>query len=101
MAPTLKNVPPIKFTIKGPIDQPSYNLDLKQLQQLFMQKGAGDLVSKTLEKAIPGLDKLIPGLGKKSKGQGAPQASNSNAPDDNAPDKADKVVKGLLKGIFG
>jgi uncharacterized protein involved in outer membrane biogenesis len=101
LAPTLKNVPPIKFTIKGPIDQPNYNLDLKQLQQLFLQKGAGDLVSKTLGKAIPGLDKLIPGLGKKSKGDASPQASNSNAPEDNAPVKADKVVKGLLKGIFG
>ncbi len=98
---TLKNIPPIKFTIKGPLDQPSYNLDLKQLQQLFLQKGAGDLVSKTLGKAIPGLDKLIPGLGKKSKGDAAPQASNSNTPEDDKPMKADKVVKGLLKGIFG
>ena len=68
---------------------------------MFLQKGAGDLVSKTFGKAIPGLDKLIPGLGKKSKGDAAPQASNSNAPEDNAPVKADKVVKGLLKGIFG
>ncbi len=107
-APTLKDVPPLKFTIKGPLDQPSYNLDLKQLQQLFLQKGAGDMISKSLGKAIPGLDKIIPGMGKKSKKDtqsdapsDTPDASNSNDQKSDKPVKPEKVVKDLLKGIFG
>jgi AsmA protein len=100
LVPSLKDLPPLKFTIKGPLDQPSYNLDLKQIQQLFVQKGAGDLVSKALGKSIPGLDKLIPGLNKKSE-KAEPEASNSNAKDEDKPLKPEKVVKGLLKGIFG
>ena len=103
-APTLKDVPPLKFTIKGPLDQPSYNLDLKHLQQVFLQKGAGDLISKSLGKAIPGLDKIIPGMNKKSKNTApsdTPDASNSNDQKSDKPMKPEKVVKDLLKGIFG
>ena len=104
VVPGIKDLPPLKFIIKGSIDQPSYNLDLKQLQQLFMQKGAGELVSKALGNAIPGLDKIIPGLGKKSKNAASPEnpeASNSNQPAADKPVKVDQVVKGLMKGIFG
>lgn len=103
-SPTLKGIPPIKFIIKGPLDQPSYNLDLKQLQQLFLQKGAEDLISKSLGKAVPGLDKIIPGMNKKSKKveqNGTPDASNTNTQNDDTPVKPEKVVKNILKGIFG
>lgn len=104
LSPTLKDIPPIKFIIKGPLDQPSYSLDFKQLQQLFLQKGANDLISKSLEKAVPGLDKIIPGIGKKSKKaeqNDVPDASNANNQKDDAPVKSEKVVKNILKGIFG
>ncbi len=107
-APALKDVPPLKFTIKGPLDQPSYNLDLKQLQQLFLQKGAGDLISKSLGKVIPGLDKIIPGMNKKSEKDSSndapnatPDAGNSNDQKKDKSVKPEKVVKDLLKGIFG
>lgn len=107
-APALKDVPPLKFTIKGPLDQPTYSLDLAQLQQLFLQKGAGDLISKSLGKAIPGLDKIIPGMNKKSKKDSpgdspsdTQDASNSNDQKNDKVVKPEKVVKDLLKGIFG
>lgn len=96
----IKNLPPLKFIVKGPLDQPSYSLDLKQIQQLFLQKGAKDIVSKALGKSIPGLDKMIPGIGKKSQDQ-VPEASNSNENSEEKPVKPEKIVKGLLKGIFG
>ena len=104
---SLKDLPSINFTIKGPLDQPNYHLDLKQIQKLFMQNGAGDLISKTLGKGIPGIDKIIPGLKKKQQNSGAsePAASNSNEqqnqPNDSNSKKAENVVKGLLKGILG
>lgn len=100
LAPTLKDVPPLQFIIKGPLDQPSYSLDLKQIQQLFLKKGAGDMVSKALGKSIPGIDQLIPGLSKKSKKPNA-QASNSNNNQQEESIKPEKMVQGLLKGIFG
>lgn len=103
-SPALKDLPPIKFIIKGPLDQPSYNLDLKQLQQLLLQKGAEDLISKSLGKSIPGLDKIIPGINKKSKKaeqNGAPEASNANDQEEDKPVKPEKVVKNILKGLFG
>ena len=100
----VNDLPPLKFVIKGPIDSPGYSLDLKQLQQLFMKNGIGDLVSKSIGKAIPGLDKIIPGMGKKSQKSepdNAQSANNSNKPEDSKPVKPEKVVKDLMKGIFG
>jgi len=92
--PTLKNIPPLEFTIKGPLDEPAYNLNLKSLQGL-LGKGAGDLVSK----AIPGIDQLIPGLGKKSKNSRQP-AEDSGTEERKPSAQPEKIVKGLLKNIF-
>lgn len=100
----VSDLPPLKFVIKGPIDSPSYSLDLKQLQQLFMKKGVGELVSKSIGKAIPGLDKIIPGMGKtsqKNEPDKAESASNSNQQEKPKAVKPEKVVKDLMKGIFG
>ncbi len=102
LVPEIKDLPPLKFTIKGPIDDPSYNLDLKQLQQLIMNSTGGELVSRVLGN-IPGLDKIIPGMKKSDTSQAQktePNASNSNQPIDKSP-KPKKVVKDLIKGIFG
>ncbi len=100
LAPTLKDTPPLQFIIKGPLDQPSYSLDLKQIQQLFLKKGASDMVSKALGKSIPGIDQLIPGMNKKSK-ESSSQVSNSNTNQEEKSVKPEKMVQGLLKGIFG
>jgi uncharacterized protein involved in outer membrane biogenesis len=100
----VSDLPPLKFVIKGPIDSPSYSLDLKQLQQLFMKKGVGELVSKSIGKAIPGLDKIIPGMGKtsqKNEPDKAESSSNSNQQEKPKAVKPEKVVKDLMKGIFG
>lgn len=93
LALTLKDVPPLQFTIKGPLDQPTYNLDLKQIQKLFLGKGAGDLISKVIGKSIPG-------MGQKSQAPTS-HSDNSNADQNDQPVKPEKLVKGLLKGIFG
>lgn len=96
--PDLKDLPPIKFVIKGPIDSPGYSLDMQQLQKLFMQKGVGDLISKSLGKKIPGLEKVIPGASKQKDESG--QAAE-NKPADSKPAKPEKIVTDIVKGIFG
>jgi hypothetical protein len=92
--PTIKDFPAIGFKIKGSLDQPSYHVDTKALGKLFLQQG-GDIVKK-VAKGIPGLDKLIPGLPANS--DEPTQAANSNA---SKAAKPEKVVKNLIKGIFG
>ena len=92
--PTIKDFPTIGFKIKGPIDQPSYHVDTKALGKAFLQQG-GDIVKKVV-KGIPGLDKLIPDS--PANANQPTQAANSNA---SQPAKPEKVVKNILKGIFG
>ena len=103
LVPGMKDLPPLKFIIKGPIDSPSYNLDFKQLQKLFIQKGVGDIVSKSLGKSIPGLEKIIPGMGKKSQQSESENGNNANDSKQELakPAKPEEVAKNIIKGIFG
>lgn len=100
LVPNVKDFPPLKFIIKGPIDNPGYSLDLKQLQQLFLKKGVDELVSKSLGKAIPGLDKVIPGIGKQTQKSDSSNENESKSEDTKSV-KPEKVVKDVIKGIFG
>lgn len=90
----IKDFPAIGFKIKGPLDQPNYHIDTKALGKLFLQQG-GDIVRKVV-KGIPGLDKLIPNAPSDSNQPSEPAASKaSNAA------KPEKIVKNIIKGIFG
>lgn len=88
--PAIKDFPAVGFKIKGPLDRPNYHVDTKALGKVFLQQG-GDMVKKVV-KGIPGLDQLIPGASNST------EPANSNA---SHPAKPEKIVKNLIKGIFG
>jgi uncharacterized protein involved in outer membrane biogenesis len=89
--PVIKDFPAIGFKINGSLDHPNYHIDTKALGKLFLQQG-GDALSKVV-KGIPGLDKIIPSVPSNANQPSEPSVSQSAKPE--------KVVKNIIKGIFG
>lgn len=92
LLPALK-IPPLEFTIKGPLDEPSYNLNLKSLQSLLFGNEAGNLVSKAIGKSMSGIEKILPGLSTSR----PKKDTNSEKTESSQPEK---IAKGILKNIF-
>lgn len=100
LVPSIKNIPPLEFTVKGSLDEPSYNLNLKSLQSLMLSKEANNLISKTIGKSLSSIDQLIPGLAKKPSNPSKEITNENPGKDSLSSPKPEKIVKGLLKNIF-
>lgn len=95
VVPSLADVAPLKFKIKGPLDKPSYHLDYKHLQKSVVQNTIGDLLSK-----VTG-GKKVKNSNTPTQKDESPQSSGSDQPQENKPQRPEKIVKDLLKGFLG
>lgn len=88
-------LPPFKFFLRGPLDDPQHEIDKRSLGAEFFKKFGGKAVNKILKKAtglfIPGLD----GEGQKNQEQNPERRDHPQSPV-----TPEKVIKNVIEGLF-
>jgi uncharacterized protein involved in outer membrane biogenesis len=87
----IKELPPFKVQIKGPLDAPNKTIIADNLVQFIMQKYAGKAINKVLNKAIG--NKLpidLPGL----------LDDSADTTPETTPTSPEQIPEKLLKGVF-